>query len=138
MISNSELEALSFLAMQSGRGVVFEYPTTPDPYAKAPRPLYLYESTAYVSAFSGKPSYLSDTVNLNITGFKWPQRRDAAYIFVKEDSAADAIEFIKSNHIRYIYLPDVSKYRPALSAEQLNGRVLFENSQVSIWSVGEN
>jgi hypothetical protein len=138
MISKNELEALEFLSTEAGRGVIFEYPVSPDPYAPPPRPLYLYESTAYVSAFSGKPTFLADTVNLNITGFDWPKRRDQSYVFVKESSASAAISFIKSNHIRYIYLPDVSNYRPVLSAEQMNGKIIFENSQVSVWAVGED
>jgi hypothetical protein len=135
MVSRQETEALKFLSGQP-RGVIFTYPVSPDPYAPAPRPLYLYESTAYVSAFSGHPTYLEDTVNLNITGFNWPLRRDLSYAFIKQASVSAALSFIEQNQIRYIYLPDVSKYRPVLSASQLGGQVIFENSQVSVWAVG--
>ncbi len=137
MVSKNELEALAVLAKQD-RGVVLEYPGNPDPYAPAPRPLYLYESTAYVSAFTGHPTFVADTVNLNITGYDWPQRRKISEDIFKESSIPEAISLLKSNNIRYIYLPDVSNHRPVLSASQLGGRVIFENSQVSVWSVGDN
>jgi hypothetical protein len=134
MISREELSALDFLSRQSP-GTVFTYPVYPDPYAPAPRPLYLYDSTAYVSAYSGHPVYLEDEVNLNITGYDWPARKADSLLFVNETSPENAAAFLAKNHISYIYLPLVSKYRPVLSASELDGKVIFENSRVSIWQV---
>src|SRR3989344_4798735 len=78
MISTSELEALEFLSKQSD-GVVLTQPfdkkAADAAAAHPPRPLYLYESIAYVSAFSGKQTYLEDEVNLEITGYDWRERR---------------------------------------------------------------
>src|SRR3990172_3661184 len=74
MISNEELEALKFLSTQP-MGVVLTYPfdkfKAKEAEANPPRPLYLYESTAYVSSFAKKPVFLEDEVNLDITGYAW-------------------------------------------------------------------
>ncbi|MBU1066307.1 hypothetical protein KKE60_00700, partial [Patescibacteria group bacterium] len=85
-ISNEELEALSFLSKQSD-GIVLTYPfdreAAKQALANPPRPLYLYESTAYVSAFSEKIVYLEDEVNLDITGYDWRGRREKVELFLK-------------------------------------------------------
>lgn len=76
-ISRDELAALDFLSRQP-HGVVYTLPFDKQKADAAiqypPRPLYLYESTAYVAAYTGQPVYLEDTVNLNITGYNWQPR----------------------------------------------------------------
>lgn len=131
-ISLQELEALQFLASEP-RGTVLVPPANPNPYAPPPRPLYLYESTAYVSAFSTQLVFLEDEVNLNITGYDWPaRRRDVEKFFTTRDPAA-AQKFLGDNHIRYLYLPEVAFVRPVLSETDLGMTKLFENSQTAIW-----
>lgn len=134
MISTDELQALNVLARLPD-GVVFTVPIQPDAGYPPPRPLYLYDSTAYVSAYGGHPVFLEDTVNLNITGYNWPEREIQSLTFVSQKEPQAAMEFIKSNNIRYIYLPLVAKYRPFLSATQIGGQVIFENSQAAIWKI---
>ena len=99
-----------------------------------PRPLYLYESTAYVSAFSAQPVYLEDEVNLDITGYDWKSRRRQLEEFFAQRDAASASDFLAQNKIAYIYLPDIAHTRPRLSASELGFTTLFANSQVAIWS----
>ncbi len=102
-ISTSELKALSFLSTQP-HGTVLSIPfnrnladaAIPNP----PRPLYLYESTAYISALSGQASYLADEVNLNITGFSVNDRRSQSSDFFSHPTR----EFLVKNNITYIYL----------------------------------
>lgn len=127
-----EMEALGFLAAQP-LGVVLTPPADPDPYAPAPRPLYLYESTAYVSAYANKPSFLEDEVNLDITGYDWPARRQAVEAFFATPDAQSGRQFLAQNNIRYLYLPQVASVRPVLSETALGLVKLFENSQVAIW-----
>ena len=66
-ISTLEMEALDFLKNQS-QGIVLTYPfdvvMSKEAESNPPRPLFLYESTAYVSAFSQK-SVLSFSSLLN-------------------------------------------------------------------------
>lgn len=133
-ISTEELTALKALS-RLPQGATFTPPAVPDAYAPAPRPLYLYESTAYVSAFSGQPVYVEDTVNLNITGFDWQNRIEAAKYFMTDSNLNSAREFLTTNNISYIYLSEVAKTRPVFSASELGGKVIFENSQAAIWQI---
>ena len=132
MVSSSELEALQFLRSQP-LGTVLTPVVNPNPYAPPPRPLYLYESTAYVSALSGQPVYMEDEVNLNITAFAWPARRQEILDLFAQTDPPTAREFLTANNIRYLYLPQVASIRPRLSETDLGLTKLFENSQVAIW-----
>ena len=136
-LSHEELEALSFLSQQP-RGVVLTYPFDKSAADAAiptpPRPLALYESTAYVAAFSGQPVYLEDEVNLNITGYDWPSRRRQVLDFFANSNLASAKSFLATNSIKYLYLWDVDVARPGFSDTQLGLRNIFENSQVAIWA----
>ncbi len=133
-ISREEISALRVLRSLPV-GVVFTVPMQVNPYAPAPRSLYEYESTAYVSAFSGKSVFLEDTVNLNITGYDWPLRRDLSQKFMVQTDASQAKDFLRQYQIRYIYIPKIATTRPLLSATQLSGKEIYENSQVAIWEV---
>lgn len=132
MIGSGELEALDFLSRQPD-GVVLTVPfnrqTVPPPV-----PLYFYESTAYVSAFSGQPVWLEDQVNLDITGYPWRARRDQLDAFFRLSDSAAARQFLYTNNIRYLYLPNVAQVRPSLGVGELGMTTIFENSQVAIWS----
>ncbi|MCL4374672.1 hypothetical protein M1523_02320 [Patescibacteria group bacterium] len=76
-IPKEEIEALAFLKSQPV-GVVFS-PLFDDglvnQYA-VPRPLFANGDTAYVSAFSGKPSYFADLVQIRLTGIDYQARLD--------------------------------------------------------------
>jgi hypothetical protein len=133
-ISTLELEALNFLSRQPA-GVVLAPPVYPDPYAPAPRPLYLYESTAYVSALSSQQLYLEDYVNLNITGYPWPDRLAQLNQFFSTNNLDQAKHFLSSNNISYIYLPNIKSFRPNFSASQLGGTSIFENSSSAVWKI---
>lgn len=136
-ITNSELSALSFLSNQKD-GVVLTYP-----YDKAaadaavsnpPRPLYLYDSTAYVSAFSNHQTFLEDEVNLNITNFDWNARRNEVFKdFLNTLDVNIARKFLKDNNIKYVYW--VKPQRAKLGETQLGLYKIFENSEVNIYKV---
>ncbi len=132
MISNEEQAALKFLSTLPP-GVVLTYPAQPDAYAPAPRPLYKYDSTAYVAALSAHPTFLEDTVNLDITGFSWRDRLSQVKTFFSSSDPDSAVKFIKNYNIYYIYLSDVAHFRPILSESQLGFKKLFENSQAAVW-----
>ena len=118
-------------------GTVLTYPydsiAAKQAEANPPRPLYLYESTAYVAAFSKQPVYLEDEVNLNITNYSWHDRRQQSLDFFATADESLARKFLTDNSISYIYLAEVAKYRPRLSDTQLEMTNIFENSQVAIW-----
>lgn len=79
IIVQGELDALSFLQKQP-RGTVFTAPFN----SKAPRvgtnpfPVYLSGDTTYVSAFSEKPLYVADIVQLKLIGAPYLPRLEKA------------------------------------------------------------
>jgi len=103
-ISLTELHALDFLR-NSEAGVIVS-PLTYSrfvPNAPDPKPLYAYVSTAYISAFSGHPEYLSDTINLDITSFSYQDRvKDVIRLYLTRDPYW-VREFLTENKIKYVY-----------------------------------
>ena len=103
-ISPTELHALDVLR-RSEKGVVVSpltskryLPVTPDP-----KPLYAYASTAYISALTGQPEYLSDTINLDITGFDYQERaKNILRLYLTRDPVWVS-KFLQANRISYIY-----------------------------------
>lgn len=138
MLSKEELSALKFLKSQLG-GVVLTYPydsiKAKEAEVNPPRPLYLYESTAYVSAFSGKTTFLEDEVNLDITGYDWSTRRADIEDWYRGTNTVKAKEFLKKNNVKYIYW--VKPQKASLGEGQLGLIRLFENKEVNIWKVGD-
>lgn len=135
-ISSQELEALGFLEIQP-EGVVITYPFDEKLAEKAkvnpPRPLYLYDSTAYVSAFSAKPVYLEDQVNLDITDYNWRERREKVLSWLETQDHKMAYDFLRENNIRYIYW--LKGQRATLGETQLGVSRIFENKEVDIYKV---
>lgn len=132
MIGQQELEALYFLAKQP-RGVVL---TQPFDQSKAdaaivnpPRPLYLYASTAYVSAFSGHQTFLEDEINLDIMGYPWKTRRQEEFDWFKSPNR----NFLLANGIKYIYW--IKMGQPPLDLGKLGILNVYENGLVTIYQV---
>jgi len=136
-ISTEELTALNFLSKQKD-GVVLTYPFDSGAAKAAinnpPRPLYLYDSTAYVSAFSNKQVFLEDEVNLNITNFDWQSRHKEIFDnFLNTLDQNTAREFLKNNNIKYVYW--IKTQRAKLGETQLGLTKMFENKEVFIYRV---
>jgi len=133
-LSINEHEALNYLKTQPD-GTVLTYPYDADKAYAAidnpPRPLYLYESTAYVSAYSDKTIFLEDEVNLNITGYDWKIRKEKLLDWYKESEQEKARNFLKDNNIKYIYW--VIPQRALLGESQLGLTKIFENKEVIIY-----
>ncbi|MDD4938330.1 MAG: hypothetical protein PHX34_04945 [Candidatus Shapirobacteria bacterium] len=133
-LPNPEIEALSFLKKQP-YGYVLTYPY--NAYAKenmsTPIPLYAYETTAYVSAFSQKPVFLEDEMNLNITGFDWKNRRIEEEKFFDTDDKFFTRGFLLNNQIDYVYLLKDQNFK--VSIEDLQIDSIFQNDEVKIFKV---
>lgn len=133
-LPQKEIEALNFLKTQKD-GVVLTYPY--DKYLKnnmsTPIPLYAYETTAYVSAFSNKVTFLEDEMNLDITGFNWKDRRILVEKFFASNDQYFSRGFLIDNKISYIYLVNGQKF--TLGPSQLQIDKIFENNTVQIYKV---
>lgn len=100
-----ETRALEFLSKQE-KGIVLVMPFDRDAANAAvespPRPLYLYESTAYISAFSGQTVWMEDEVNLDITGYDWQGRKEKLNVAL-QSSQSEFSEFLIEENIKYVY-----------------------------------
>lgn len=133
-IPKYEIEGLKSLAQQPD-GVVLSFPY--DQYKKrdlkAPLPLRFYETTAYVSAYSNKVSYLEDEMNNGITGFDWAEKKDQAEKFFSSNDPIIARGFLLNNDIDYIYLAG-DQFLP-MEPPDCGVKVIFNNGQVRIYKV---
>jgi len=131
-----ENEALHALASEP-HGVVLTFPFDGHKAAEAasnpPRPLALYESTAYVSAFSKKPVFLEDEVNLTILNYDWKSRRESIDKFYQSKNESEVRTFLKDNKIKYIYWR--KGQRAVLGETQLGIERIFENKEIDIYRV---
>lgn len=98
-----------------------------------PLPLFVYETTAYVSAFSGKPVFIEDEVNLEIMGVSYKDRVVGAKEFFKIRDENFAGNFLRNNHIKYIYVTKFEKFEP--NEKSLGIKKIFENDEVKIYEV---
>lgn len=145
IISKDEIEALEFLKSQS-EGIVLTYPfdiyKAKEAINNPPRPLYFYESTSYVSAFTNKLLFLEDEVNLNIMGYNWRDRREKSLWFISNLDAEKGKEFLIKNNIKYLYLvkanSPLSGELLRLGSTELNLYVIFENKEVILYRYGED
>lgn len=134
-IAKEELEALNWLKNKE-KVTVLTYPYNlfeKMKYEKTPLPLYAYETTAYVSAFSGKQTFLEDEMNLIISGYGFKQRLDDEIKFFTTDDEIWARGFLLNNQIGYIYLIEEQSFR--LDEEQLGIEEIFNNHKAKIYQV---
>jgi len=134
VLSQDEVVALNKLK-DLPSGTVLTYPY--NPYEKksisAPVPLYAYETTAYVSAFSKKSVFLEDEMNLDITGFNWKDRRLEIEKFFNSKDEFFARGFLVNNQIDYIYLIDNQTFSINESKLQINQ--IYNHGQIRIYQV---
>ncbi len=131
-ISIEELEALDFLRRQPD-GNVLAYPYNPDWRLKfsEPRPLYAYETTAYISALAEKSLYLEDEMNLEISGYDWSFRKEASARFFLTNERDWARKLLEENQIKYLYL--VKGQKMNLGMADISAQKIFENGEVIIY-----
>ena len=131
-LSTKEHEALNFLKSQPD-GVVLSLPYNEKlrPRFDTPVPLAVYTSTAYVSAFSGKPVFLEDTVNLEILGIDYRGRTNQERDFMQ--IRARSHQILKDNNISYVYIPKLYNFQ---ADEGLMGlKTIFENEEAKVFKV---
>ncbi|HEX9007781.1 MAG TPA: hypothetical protein VF837_00785, partial [Patescibacteria group bacterium] len=96
-----------------------------------PKPLYSYVSTAYISAFSGQPEYLSDTINLDITGYDYTQRSRDIQRFYQTENKTWAFQFLKDQNISYVYETPLQRIKLGLGDLCLTK--IFDSQEINIY-----
>ncbi|OGE30482.1 hypothetical protein A3C59_00675 [Candidatus Daviesbacteria bacterium RIFCSPHIGHO2_02_FULL_36_13] len=126
-VTAEEMSALDFLLKQDD-GTVLTVPFDEKFKNRVdqPWPLFVYDSTAYVSAFSNKASFLEDIAQNQILLTDYETRLSASKdFFLKGDK-----DFLSKNNISYIYLPVLFNIK--LDEKTLGVEKIFENSEVEI------
>ena len=136
-ISKAEIEALNFLKSEPS-GIVLSYPY--DAYLRksfpiTPIPIYSYETTSYVSAYSRHLSFLEDEMNLENSGYDWRLRRQDSENFFSQNNIHADRGFLVNNQINYIYLPKVFLAQKSSLSPDLSIKNIFENSEIIIYKV---
>lgn len=135
VIPPAEIRALEFLKKQKD-GVILTYPY--DRYAKTryflpPIDLKDYESTGYVSAMTGKQTFLEDTVNLDISGYQWEERGKEVEKFFSSRDNVYARGFLLNDRIGYIYLAPTQSL--TLTENDLGIEAIYDQDNVRIYRV---
>ncbi len=128
-VDPEELQALEFLSRQEG-GTVLTYPYDQKLKQRVAEPwsLFVYDSSAYVSALSNKAVFLEDEPQNQILLTDYKKRRISSKdFFLKND-----IKFLKDNNIKYIYLPKIFNTFLDIQTAAEN---IFENDKVIIYKV---
>ena len=131
-ISNTELLALDKLKDQPS-GIVLSPLFSKKLAGKVPtpKPLYGYVSTAYISAFSGQPEYLSDTINLDITGFNYTQKARDQQRFYQTSDQIWARNFLKTENISYVYETPLQRIK--INPQDLCLSKIFDSGEINIY-----
>lgn len=132
-----ELTALQFLSLQPS-GIVLTAPY--DPYLKksfpaAPVPLYAYETTAYVSAYSHQLTFLEDEMNLNNSGYDYLFRRKQSDTFFLQKNIFQDRGFLVNHQIKYIYLAGKQQQIYHLDIANLYLTQIFQSPEAAIYRV---
>jgi len=135
-ISFPELEALDYLRKQP-EGIVLTYPFVggTGEFFTAPKPVYAYETTGYVSALSNKPTFLEDEMNLIISQYDWQARKKEIQDFFSSKDQGLGKDFIKKNKIDYLYLQKDQKME--FGEGDIGFKKIFDNSEVRIFELIE-
>ena len=127
-INPKEIEALEFLKQQPD-GIVLTYPYDPKQKTKfaEPWPIYVYDSTAYLSAFSGKSVFIEDEGQNQILLTDYKKR----VILSKDFFLSASVNFLKEANIKYIYIPKIHN----LPLDEEHIIKIFENDYALIYEV---
>jgi hypothetical protein len=136
-ISNSEISALNFLKQQP-LGTVLTYPY--DAYLKkslysTPLPIYAYETTSYVAAYSGHLTFLEDEMNLENSGYDGASRRQTSLDFFAQKNQFIDRGFLVNNKIDYIYLTKNNFPPDYIFSPQMYLEKVFDNPEIAIYKV---
>lgn len=126
----TEIEALNILKLKP-EGVVMSpvYDERLNARFGAPKPLFAYTSTSYVSAFSGKPSFVADSVNLEILNIDSLPRVNATREILKGNNNSQVL--LEKNDIKYIYIPKQMNVK--VDEGRLGVEKIFDNQDVAIY-----
>jgi hypothetical protein len=132
VVSYEELRALSLIKNNPGTVLSPRYNQPLGRRFPAPKPLNVYESTAYISALSGAPTYLSDEVNLTIMAYDFSARGKRVARFYATDDLEFGQSFLVQEQIDWIINP--TGQRPAIDVSRFGWRLTFDGGTTSVYT----
>lgn len=139
IVSNQEIEALNFLKrVSSPFDIILTKPFdrwTHLSYPHQPWPISVWESTAYVSAYTSRQTYLTDEGQLRILGID-PEERMAKInaFFEPQTPLSQKQKFLDSEKIKFIYLRKEKGEPSDLEFfSKLGLKKIYENQEVVIY-----
>jgi hypothetical protein len=131
-LSIAESDALNMLSGMP-MGVVLSpvYDEKLNKKFEAPKPLFVYTSTSYVSAFSKKPSFVEDTINLEILGVDYLSRINTTKEILK--GTLNSHKLLVDNNIMYLYIPKLIGTK--IDEGKLGVEKIYENDETLIYKI---
>lgn len=137
-ISNSEITALKYLKENSKTYAIILTPSF-NPYLKdkfkyQPIPIYAWYDTSYVTALTGRDSYLaSEHVRLLFYPLT-DQRLENKKKFFEQSDLSWNRQFLEQERINYIYASK-DELNESLNLQKNNLEIFFENNEIIIYEV---
>jgi hypothetical protein len=134
-ISTNELAVLNILKKLPS-GVVLTYPYNAYLREKVhtlPLPLFAYETTNYVGAFSGKEIFVEDYMQQEILGHNITDRLNLMDKYFRNEMSSKELQlFLKENNIKYVFIPQA--LRPIMNVK-VDGKIIYENNAAILYEV---
>lgn len=134
-ITSDELEALKYLNQNIDHNFIVLTPAY-NKYLETKEtvpPIWDWSDTGYVSAFSNKRTYLSDTEQVDIMGYDFKSRVAFQEKVFHETDPINFENDLNSHNINIIYFP--KRVAPLVDLNLTNLKKVFANSYVEIWSI---
>lgn len=133
-LSVAELQGLTYLkSLPDGVVLTKPFDKTLRPRYSDPYPLFVYDSTSYVSAFSAKQVFVADEAQQDILQNDYQKRIVGADDFFNGWNVERQKRFLREGNIKYIFLVKADGFSPDLS--KLGLEKVFENAEVEVLEV---
>jgi hypothetical protein len=127
-----ELRLLERLSHEDGLVLVPFYQQAKSRPLTPPKPLFAFDSTSYITALSGLPTYFADDVNLSIMNYDYSQQKTDVQRFYQTTDQSFAYDFLTKNPIKYIYVDPFSV--PKVDLETLGFKLFFDDGQYKLYT----
>jgi len=141
VVTYKEIEALDYLKSISQEDDVFLTKPFDEnshyQYEHQPWPIYAWDSTPYVSAYTTRQTFYTAEGMLKQLHLPTEERLNAMKAFFDKDVPLETkADFIKDNHITFIYLRNEElDENLSLTLSKLKLKKIFSNSEVTIFRV---
>ena len=136
-IDKKELSALNFFKKTPTDTVILTAPFNKNVKSSdLIPPIWLWSDTSYVTALSGRRTYIADEEQINILGYNLEERIAFQRNIFEENTPEQVKQNLLSRKIDYLYFPKILE--PKVDLSEANLKKVFSNSEIEIWQVSKN